>query len=456
MSATGQTVEGMVVGTMQYLSPEQLQGGHVDTRSDIYSFGTVLYELLTGTRTFPEENLAKLVTDKLNNNYRGLDRFGVALPAKLRTLVHRCLYYEMHKRIRSALALVKNLEALHGEITDQTPEETLRTYIAKQPRLRRVVAVRRAPSRIAVIAPVAAVIVVIGALVFLTAYIRSKSPSSPGPAATQSVETQRSESRRASTPPREPVPAPEASGDPGVTHSPEPEAPPARAVEDEFEVRPLPTIARAERRQVRPSPPEPVPSEEKKPPSHPRPRKKPSLLQRMVAKHGTRDVLQLVRAEYQAKNYRNALALYRYMPKSQSQGIKAKLTKLHVLQDYGNRRKLVNFLLSRDIDDGEFYIEKALHFCRTGSIDKARMYYDKSMKTPGRYADPAELRRSRLYCKAQCATTEFDREPSRARKKEAMDSWYEIKLLLRTSPDHPLFERADTEIRRISNADVTG
>lgn len=190
-------------------------------------------------------------------------------------------------------------------------------------------------------------------------------------------------------------------------------------------------------------------------PQKPPPRRNPTLLQRMAAKHGTSDVLALVQAEYGEKNYRNALRLYRHMPQKQAREVKAQLTRLHVLQDYGNRKKLVNFLLSQDIDDGEFYIEKALHFCRTGSIEKARRYYDKSMKTPGRYADPAELKRSRLYCKARIATAVFNDEPSATNKKNAMDSWYEIKLQLRTSPDHPLFTRADTEIRRISNASVT-
>ncbi|HEX7509984.1 MAG TPA: serine/threonine-protein kinase, partial [Chitinivibrionales bacterium] len=51
------TVEGNIVGTMQYLSPEQLDGIDVDHRADLYAFGAILYEMLTGTKTFPQETI---------------------------------------------------------------------------------------------------------------------------------------------------------------------------------------------------------------------------------------------------------------------------------------------------------------------------------------------------------------------------------------------------------------
>src|SRR5271166_2085977 len=55
------TEEGTIVGTLQYMAPEQLQGKPTDARSDIFSFGCVLYEILTGKRAFQAENKASLI-----------------------------------------------------------------------------------------------------------------------------------------------------------------------------------------------------------------------------------------------------------------------------------------------------------------------------------------------------------------------------------------------------------
>src|SRR5512144_2181418 len=55
------TGEGQIVGTPQYISPEQLQGKEVDARSDLFSFGCVLYEMLTGKRAFEGESAASVI-----------------------------------------------------------------------------------------------------------------------------------------------------------------------------------------------------------------------------------------------------------------------------------------------------------------------------------------------------------------------------------------------------------
>ena len=72
------------------------------------------------------------------------------------------------------------------------------------------------------------------------------------------------------------------------------------------------------------------------------------------------------------------------------------------------------------------------------------------MKSTAEYGDPTAVDESRTYCKALIASAMFDGNPTQQTKKEAMDSWYEIKLQYRTSPDNPLFVKADSEIRRIN------
>src|SRR5205085_10508375 len=61
------TLEGMLVGTPAYMSPEQLQGKPLDQRFDIFSFGAVLYEMLTGTRAFDGHSAAEVASAVLRD-----------------------------------------------------------------------------------------------------------------------------------------------------------------------------------------------------------------------------------------------------------------------------------------------------------------------------------------------------------------------------------------------------
>ena len=58
------TMDGAVMGTMQYLAPEQIDGKNVGVAADIYSLGAVLYEMLTGKKAFPQKNLSQLMSVK--------------------------------------------------------------------------------------------------------------------------------------------------------------------------------------------------------------------------------------------------------------------------------------------------------------------------------------------------------------------------------------------------------
>jgi serine/threonine protein kinase len=100
----GLTVAGSILGTVQYMSPEQLQGKPVDVRSDLFSFGCVLYELLTGKRAFEGENAASVIAAVLEREPAPLE-----ISPPLDRVVENCLAKDPDQRFQSAVDLKRAL-----------------------------------------------------------------------------------------------------------------------------------------------------------------------------------------------------------------------------------------------------------------------------------------------------------------------------------------------------------
>ncbi len=101
------TAEGAIIGTVAYMSPEQAQGLKVDPRSDIFSFGAVLYEMITGERAFHGSSGLGTLTAVLRDNPREFSKAGVDAPAEVQDVVMRCLRKDADQRYQS-MADVKN------------------------------------------------------------------------------------------------------------------------------------------------------------------------------------------------------------------------------------------------------------------------------------------------------------------------------------------------------------
>lgn len=101
------TQEGSIVGTLQYMAPEQLRGEAIDTRADIFSFGCVLYEVLTGKPAFPATNAASLIAAILE---RPAPSVAEVAPASLDWLLGRCLAKDREDRWQTARDLRAELE----------------------------------------------------------------------------------------------------------------------------------------------------------------------------------------------------------------------------------------------------------------------------------------------------------------------------------------------------------
>jgi len=108
----GETEPGVVMGTVGYMSPEQVRGQTADHRADIFSFGAVLYEILTGKRAFNKPTSPETMSAILNEDPPGISRSAPNIPPALQRIVQRCLEKNPEQRYHSASDLAFALEAL--------------------------------------------------------------------------------------------------------------------------------------------------------------------------------------------------------------------------------------------------------------------------------------------------------------------------------------------------------
>ncbi len=117
--STELTVAGSVMGSPQYLSPEQVRGDDLDGRSDLFSLGVVLYELLSGKRPFNGDTITTLVYQILHQDPPPISELR-AVPARLEVLLRRMLAKDRDERPAAAGEVARELAAIEGELTEET------------------------------------------------------------------------------------------------------------------------------------------------------------------------------------------------------------------------------------------------------------------------------------------------------------------------------------------------
>ncbi|HZR55992.1 MAG TPA: protein kinase [Terriglobales bacterium] len=116
---TTQTKSGSVLGTVAYMSPEQLRAKTVDHRSDIFSFGAILYEMLTGKRAFSGETEADTMIAVLREDPKQMALTRQSIPDSFEKIVQHCLEKEPEERFQSARELVFALSTLSDTSTSK-------------------------------------------------------------------------------------------------------------------------------------------------------------------------------------------------------------------------------------------------------------------------------------------------------------------------------------------------
>jgi serine/threonine-protein kinase len=169
-ASIGTTREGAVIGTIPYMSPEQAKGKDLDHRSDLFSFGTVLYEMATGRRAFRGDSATGVISSILHDRVPPVNTVNAKLPDDLSRIIAHCLRKDPEQRYQTAKGLRNEL----GELRSRLQSEAIRDEHEK--------AVRRAWWRRALpVSLLVAATVTLAALVFGTAVVDWITIADPAP-----------------------------------------------------------------------------------------------------------------------------------------------------------------------------------------------------------------------------------------------------------------------------------
>jgi serine/threonine protein kinase len=113
------TAEGTILGTLQYMAPEQLEGLEADSRTDIFAFGAVVYELVTGKRAFEGKSQASLIGAIMNSEPQAMDQLEAMTPHSLDRIVRTCLAKDPDDRWQTARDLMREI----GWVTETEPAQ---------------------------------------------------------------------------------------------------------------------------------------------------------------------------------------------------------------------------------------------------------------------------------------------------------------------------------------------
>jgi Tol biopolymer transport system component/predicted Ser/Thr protein kinase len=135
-TALAQTEEGVIIGTAAYMSPEQAEGKPVDARADIFSFGVVLYEMLTGRRPFQGDTKMATLTAILHTEPPPVSEAGEGVPRELERIINSCLRKDRNRRLQHMDDVKIVLEELKADSDSGKLSAPVSGQLARPRRLR--------------------------------------------------------------------------------------------------------------------------------------------------------------------------------------------------------------------------------------------------------------------------------------------------------------------------------
>ncbi|MBD3420436.1 MAG: protein kinase [Chitinivibrionales bacterium] len=439
------TVEGNIVGSMQYVSPEQLEGKELDVRADIFSFGCVVYEMLSGFKAFPDVNVAKLIPARMSNSFEPLGRLDLKIPARLKKLVHKCMSIGASRRPDDMQDIIQELEYIHRRITPLTPDEVVSFYIQNQTDEKKIISLRHKKWPAPLLA--ALVLGIAGFAVIATSLTSSLEERPPKPGQ-------------------------------GISRESGPLTPPPEKVFKEQAVakRPSPPVAGKNRSTVprkkvmsQKQPPEPqrkatVPARKSAEPEREvafqaasdlsLPSKKAaetqdeSPLEAMWQRYDETNLLAIMEKAVARRKYDDALLAFSEMGPNQASSNAALVYHLRASRGVGKLDDV--YFRQFSFNDAEYHLAYAQLLYTRKRITEALKQLDLAAAAPAHLLDGADARMQIRLWRGRCLSSRFFAQPTEQHKKDALDAWFDIKYALRNAQSHAAFKEANLAIRNIN------
>ena len=445
------TVEGNIVGTMQYLSPEQIDCSDIDSRSDIYSFGAILYEMLTGTKTFPQETITNLMKKKIINEYRKFSEFEFGVAPSIAKIAQRCLQSEKESRYPSAADLLDHLEEAHKALTLDDPETVLRNYLQDPEHFTALgftkafrFPVPKVDKRfITIAAAIGLVVIAAGVIIALLSHGSASKTTAASHQGTTAP----------TTAPVVPAPTP---ANPPQVQTP---LPTEQTAATSGELKPLGTAAQAAKpvaETLKPREPAVTPKPKIAVSPSPKPQPKPVVaaqppqtaltVEDLEKKYGTSDPAVIARAAL--KTGRAADAITELMGTVEN-AMDPKLKTLLLFEAYveaGRTREAQLIAGGPNPQDAQFdFLCGRLHQMQ-GKNESALELYENALTKPSIIRKRNEIRDDALYYTALARSDFYRKDPTADNREQATNAWNVVKRLYSGAPDLPRYKKANDEL----------